>query len=213
VADFVWTARSPLQQAVTPGRAGAIVTPAGVKLAEIRDFDLVQIFARRGQREATAKAIRKHYGVDAPAPRQAVFGKGATLIWSGPDQVMALSPRRPATLRPLDALRGTFGGIASLSDQSDGRCLVSMSGPRARATLAKLSSIDLHDSVFPAGAAATTSIDHTAVNLWRSGEAGDGSPVFNLLVFSSFAESLWHTIVDAAAEFGMEIETRPAASA
>jgi methylglutamate dehydrogenase subunit D len=212
VVDFVWNARSPLQQAVVPGRAGAIVASAGVKLAEIRDFDLVQIFARRGQRETTAKAVKKYYGVEAPAPRQAVFGRGATLIWSGPDQVMALSARKPGTFRPLDALRESFEGIASLSDQSDGRCLIRMSGPQVRAMMAKLTSVDLHDSVFPIGTAATTSIDHTAVNLWRSENSEDGSPVFNVLVFSSFADSIWHTIVDAAAEYGIEIETRTAAS-
>ena len=212
MADFVWTARSPLQQAVKPGRAGAAVASAGVKLTEIRDFDLVQIFARRGQREATAKAIRKCFGAEAPAPRQAAFAKGATLLWSGPDQVMALSARKPGTFRPLDAVRESFEGIASLSDQSDGRCLMRMSGARVRAMMAKLSSIDLHDSVFPVGTAATTSIDHTAVNLWRSENAEDGSPVYNVLVFSSFADSIWHTIVDAAAEYGIEIETRPAAS-
>jgi methylglutamate dehydrogenase subunit D len=212
VVDFVWNARSPLQQAVVPGKAGAIVAFAGVKLAEIRDFDLVQIFARRGQREATAKAVKKHYGVEAPAPRQAVFAKGATLIWSGPDQVMALSARKPGTFRPLDALRESFEGIASLSDQSDGRCLIRMSGPQVRAMMAKLTSVDLHDNVFPIGTAATTSIDHTAVNLWRSENSEDGSPVFNVLAFSSFADSIWHTIVDAAAEYGIEIETRSAAS-
>jgi sarcosine oxidase subunit gamma len=141
--------------------------------------------------------------------RTVAVAKTATLIWSGADQIMALSPRAAGALQPLRALSAVFEGVASLSDQSDGRCLVRMSGPRVRDMLAKLSSVDLHDHAFPVGAAATTSVDHTAVNLWRDADAADGSPVFNLLVFSSFADSIWDGIVDAAAEYGIEVE-RPA---
>ena len=56
-----------------------------------------------------------------------------------------------------------------------------------------------------AGAAAATSIDHTGVNLWRDANAADGSPVFNILVFTSFADSIWHTILDSSAEYGVEV--------
>ena len=209
MADFIWTARSPLQQTVNPGAFGALTAGAGVVLTEIRDFDLVQIMARRGQWDATAKAVKAHYGVAAPTPRTVVAGKDATLIWSGADQIMALSPRATGAYQPVRALSAIFEDVASLSDQSDGRCLVRMSGPRVRDMLAKLSSVDLHDHAFPVGAAATTSVDHTAVNLWRDADAADGSPVFNLLVFSSFADSIWDGIVDAAAEYGIEVE-RPA---
>jgi sarcosine oxidase subunit gamma len=71
--------------------------------------------------------------------------------------------------------------------------------------LAKVSSVDFHEDAFPVGAAASTSVDHTTVNLWRSADAADGSPVFNLLVFSSFAGSLWHTILDSSVEYGVEV--------
>jgi len=33
----------------------------------------------------------------------------------------------------------------------------------------------------------------------------DGQTVFNLLVFATFAESLWHTMLDSAAEYGVVI--------
>jgi len=70
--------------------------------------------------------------------------------------------------------------------------------------LAKVSSIDLHPDVFGVGAAAATSMDHTSVTLWRNNDR-DGQAVFNLLVFGTFAESLWHTILDSAAEYGVTI--------
>ena len=71
--------------------------------------------------------------------------------------------------------------------------------------LAKLSSIDLHPAAFPIGAAAATSMDHTSVTLWRGGDLPDGQAVFNVLVFATFTESLWHTMLDAAAEYGVGI--------
>jgi sarcosine oxidase subunit gamma len=84
--------------------------------------------------------------------------------------------------------------------------LIRIAGPDARAMLAKLSSLDLHPAAFPAGAAAATSIDHTSVNLWRGSDLPDGQAVFNLLVFATFAQSLWHTMLDAAAEYGVDVE-------
>jgi sarcosine oxidase subunit gamma len=48
-------------------------------------------------------------------------------------------------------------------------------------------------------------MDHTSVTLWRGGDRPDGQVVFNLLVFATFAESLWHTMLDSAAEYGVDI--------
>ena len=112
---------------------------------------------------------------------------------------------RAAGSSAIDAARRSFAGFASLSEQSDGRALIRISGPRARDLLAKFCSLDLHPAAFPVGSAAATSIDHTPVTLWRDEDGADGAAVFNLLVFSSFAESLWHTILDSGAEYGIEI--------
>lgn len=204
MADFTWTARSALQHVAIVGRHDAATQKPGIVLSEVCDFDLVLIFARRGKWAATAKAVKAHFGVAAPTAPKAAAGKETTIIWPGADQVMALSPRKDAT-PPLDRLKQAFEGIASLSDQSDGRALIRISGPDATKALAKISSLDFHDSAFPVGSAATTSVDHTTVNLWRSSDGADGFPVFNLLVFSSFAESLWHTVMDSSAEYGVEV--------
>ncbi len=204
MADFTWTASSPLQHATTPGRRGAAVHQPGILLSEVRDFSLVLVFARRGQGPAVAKAAKARFGVDAPSSPQAVAGKSATLIWSDADQFYALFASAEGQ-SPVEALRDSFAGKASLSDQSDGRALIQISGPSARKMLAKLSSLDFDDTVFPVGAAAATSIDHTGVNLWRDANAADGSAVFNVLVFTSFADSIWHTILDSSAEYGVEV--------
>lgn len=204
MADFTWTASSPLQHATTPGRRGAAVHQPGIVLSEVRDFSLVLVFARRGQGPATAQAAKALFGVEGPSTPQAIAGKSATLIWSGADQFYALFANAEGQ-SPVEALRDSFAGKASLSDQSDGRALIRISGASARKMLAKLSSLDFDDTVFPVGAAAATSIDHTGVNLWRDANAADGSAVFNVLVFTSFADSIWHTILDSSAEYGVEV--------
>ncbi|MGX7871791.1 sarcosine oxidase subunit gamma [Mesorhizobium sp. ORM6] len=200
MAEFSWDVRSPLEKALIPGAYGAR-GEAGVSLTEIRNFDLVQVMARRGKAAEVAKVAKARFGVAAPETPKAVGTADATLIWSGPDQFFVLSK---GGKHGMDALGQMFGQSASLSDQSHARVLISISGAKARSMLAKLSSIDLHPGAFPIGAAAATSMDHTSVTLWR-GDDRSGQAVFNLLVFATFAESLWHTMLDSAAEYGVAI--------
>nr|WP_210328964.1 sarcosine oxidase subunit gamma family protein [Mesorhizobium amorphae] len=200
VAEFSWEVRSPLERALVAGPYG-VRGDAGVSLTEIRSFDLIQVMARRGKAADMAEAARARFGVAAPDAPKAVGTPDATLIWSGPDQFFVLSK---AGKHSIEAVGSAFAGSASLSDQSHARVLTSVSGTKARAMLAKLTSIDLHQGAFPIGAAAATSMDHTSVTLWR-GDDRDGQAVFNLLVFATFAESLWHTMLDAAAEYGVNI--------
>lgn len=200
VGDFSWDVRSPLDRALIAGAYGA-VGEAGVSLTEIRNFDLVQVMARRGKTGEMVKAALARFGAAAPETPKAVATADATLIWSGADQFLVLSKGGE---HAMDSLAPVFAGSASLSDQSHARALISVSGAKARMMLAKLSSIDLHPDVFGVGAAAATSMDHTSVTLWR-GNDRDGQAVFNLLVFATFAESLWHTVLDSAAEYGVTI--------
>ena len=200
VAEFSWDIRSPLDRVLAAGAYGA-QGEAGVSLTETRNFGLVQVMARRGKAADLAKAAKARFGVAAPVEPKAVQTSDATLIWSGPDQFFVLSKDGK---HGAGALAQTFASSASLSDQSHARVLISISGAKARTALAKLSSVDLHPDAFPVGVAAATSMDHTSVTLWR-GKDRDGQAVFNLLVFATFAESLWHTMLDSAAEYGVEI--------
>ncbi|QPC94276.1 sarcosine oxidase subunit gamma [Mesorhizobium sp. INR15] len=201
MAEFSWDVRSPLERVLVSGLHGAS-GEAGVSLTEIRNFDLVQAMARRGKSAEMVKAAQGRFGVAAPETPKAINVADATLIWSGPDQFFVLSK---GGRHGIDALGQMFSLSASLSDQSHARVLISISGTKSRAMLAKLSSIDLHAAAFAIGAAATTSMDHTSVTLWRGNDGVDGQAVFNLLVFATFGESLWHMMLDAGAEYGIDI--------
>ncbi|MEP9386880.1 sarcosine oxidase subunit gamma family protein [Mesorhizobium sp. KR9-304] len=202
--ELNWIATTPLSRIYAAGRHGAKGSAAGLAMAELTDFELVQVMARRGMWSAADQACRDAYRRPAPAKPQAVEANGALLIWSGPDQFLVLSARGAGSA--LEKARLAFAGMASLSEQSDGRSLIRVSGPQARDMLAKVCSLDLHPAVFPAGTAAATSIDHTSVNLWRGEDSSDAA-VFYLLVFATFAESLWHTLLDSGAEYGVTIDT------
>jgi methylglutamate dehydrogenase subunit D len=200
VADLSWKETTPLSRIYAPGHHGAR-NASGLSLAELTDFELVQVMARRGQWSVVEDACGSAFGAKAPARPHAVTAQGTTLIWSGPDQFLVLGPRGNVVAKAQAA----FAGIASLSEQSDGRSLIRLSGPRVRDMLAKVCSLDLDPEVFPAGTAAATFIDHTSVNLWR-GEDSGSEVVFHLLIFATFAESLWHTLLDSGAEYGVTID-------
>ena len=208
MVELNWIATTPLSRIYAAGRHGVKESAAGLTMAELSGFELVQVMARRGMWSAADQACKEVYGKAAPARPQVIEADGALLVWSGPDQFLVLSARGGGSA--MERARLAFAGMASLSEQSDGRSLIRIAGARARDMLAKVCSLDLHPGVFPVGAAAATSIDHTSVNLWRGADSGvengNGEATFYLLVFASFAESLWHMLLDSGAEYGITID-------
>ena len=202
--DFLWSSQSPLKKAVVAGHHGAGHGASGVSLSHVSDIALVQVMTRRGRGAEVAKAAKKLFGTEPPAALKIANGKTVTLVWSGPDQFLAFS-LQPKLAPSIDQTEQAFAGSASLSNQSDGRCQIRISGPKAKDALAKMTSLDLHDQVFPVGSAATTSIDHTAVNFWREADDANGNPAYVALVFTSFADTLWHLFVESSLEYGVEV--------
>ncbi len=199
MAKLQWNETAPLQTVADPRRHGAVEGDAGVTVGEIRGFQLVLVLARRGKAEAMRKTAKTQFDADPGDRAKSIAGKnGCVMIWSGPDQFYALTP--VAKAKPVGDLQAKFAKSASISDQSNGRSLIKISGPKTRDCLCKMLSVDLHPGVFEAGDAVSTQMAHMAVNVWR-----DEEDAFSILVFTSFAESLWQTILDHGAEFGVEV--------
>jgi len=91
--------------------------------------------------------------------------------------------------------------LASISDQSGGRAVPRISGPRARDLLAKGLAIDLDSRVSPAGSAVTSTISHMGVQAWQA----DDPQAYHIVIFRSFSESFWRWLTVSAAEYGYEI--------
>ena len=120
-------------------------------------------------------------------------------IWSGPDQWLAR--RHPAPAVGMEAaLAGPFAKFAAIVDQSHGRTLLRVTGPRVRDALAKGLAIDLHPREFKTGYAALTAVAHIGVHCWQT----DGRPTYDFAVPRGFALSFWHWLEASAAEFGLE---------
>ena len=199
MVEPVWNPRSPLNDAAWHNHTRV---STGISIEDQQDFKLFLVMTRRGRSADVGTVTKACLGSEPPKAGQAVQSGDVTLIWSGPDQFLVLASSESAS-RLMDDLRGRLDGIASCSDQSHGRCWLRVCGPSVREMLAKISSLDLHPSAFPIGAAAATSIEHTAVNFWRSDDTADGAATFNILAFASFASSVLHTIVDASREFNL----------
>ena len=176
----------------------AQVSP-GVIVSEVREAGLATVTARKGRRAALVDAARAAFGVELPSLPRCVEGRDMAFIWSGPDQWLAY--RHPAPAGGMEAaLAESFAGLASIVDQSHGRTLLRVTGPRVRDALAKGIAIDLHPREFESGHAAVTAVAHIGVHLWQT----DDRPTYEFAVPRGFALSFWHWLETSAAEFGLE---------
>lgn len=189
------------------GRHGREDGPSGVTLGERLDVGLATVMARKGQAAVLRDAVRTAYGLSLPESSRHVAGPSVGFIGTAPGQWLAVSEPLANDALAADLSR-TLAGLTSISDQSDGRAMVRIRGPRARDVLAKGLPIDLHPSVFRPGSAATSVIALMGVTLWQV----DDTPAYNITVFRSLAGSFWKWLADSAAEFGyvVEVADRPA---
>ena len=172
-----------------------------VSIDVLDNMNVVWIAARKGQTSALVKRIDELHGVTLPSnPRLAKSSSGVDFIGAGPDQWLAIAPAA-AGLDLATVLADQLHGLASVADQTDARTLVSVSGEKARDTLAKGLPIDLHPRAFPEGAVATTHAAHIGVILWRP----IGSDSFIIACSRSYSDSFWRWLTESAAEHGLAV--------
>ena len=157
---------------------------AALTIGQLRLFEL-------GHAAMTASVERLQPRYTGTAP--------VAFAWAGRSQWLVLR-EGPSRLFELQ-LRSSLADVASVTDQSDGRTIVRISGPRARDTLAKGVHIDLHPSVFRPGDTAISIVSNIGVQFWQI----DPAPTYEFAMFRSFAVSFWEWLVDAAAEFGVSV--------
>lgn len=183
-----------------PGRTGNADGAAGATVSERKDLGVASIEGRKGQAAALKSAVKTAYGVDLPDGPVVAKGEDVSLIGTGPYQWLAVSE----TLNNealADDLAAALEGLGSVSDQSSSRAVLRLGGDRARDVLAKGLAVDLDPRIFPDGAAATASISHMGVLVWRSGDD------YDIVLFRSLAGSFWRWLESAAAEYGCDVVT------
>lgn len=199
-----FAARSAFAGIAVPGRHGNGSATPGVVISERTNLGLATLAARRGKGAELAAAARSAYGVVLPSGSTADTSPTAAFIGTAPGQWFVVSERL-ANGALADDLTARLGAFASITDQSDGRGVVRVSGPAARAALAKGLPIDLHPSVFRTGSAATTVISLIGAQIWQV----DETPTYDIAVFRGYAGSFWRWLAASAAEFGYTVEPAP----
>ncbi len=191
-----WWPRSAWAGVARAGRHGRVQGEAGVRLTLGDGMGLATLIAADGQETTLRQILTDRFGWSLPEPGRANVVGERGLVWSAPGQWLAVAESRQG----LSGLAEAVHGLAAVTDQSDARALVRVTGPCARMALSKGLTIDLHPSAFRAGQAAVTSMAHIGAQIWQRNEA----PTYDLTVARSFAHSFWSWLDHAAAEFGYE---------
>jgi heterotetrameric sarcosine oxidase gamma subunit len=191
---------SALVGVATPGRFGKASGEPGVVIQERAGLGLATVAARKGQAAALKDAIASGYGVELPDGSRVAHGSSVSFIGYGPGQWLAVSETLGSEALARD-LAQRPKGLASVSDQSGGRTVIRISGPRARNVLAKGLLIDLDPRAFPLGSAATSTISLMGVQLWQAGDTRS----YDIALFRSVSQSFWRWLTASAAEFGYEV--------
>jgi len=120
------------------------------------------------------------------------------LMRTGPEEFVLVGD--DATDRTA-LLRTSIGAdTGAVTDLSQARCRIRITGAQCRSTLGKLFALDLRESTFPIGDVALTGTHHVPSMLHRL-----GADAFDLYVFSTYAHDQLGTVLDAALEYGVEL--------
>jgi sarcosine oxidase subunit gamma len=189
---------------LAPERFGAVTDAPGVVITSRDDVSLAAVMVRKNMTESLCRRVSENFDMNLPLTPRHVASGPLSFTWAGPGRWLATSAEdKPAALETR--LGSAFAGIASVANQSGGRSLIRVSGPRVRAALAKGVAIDLDPSVFTPGDTALTVVAHINVHFWQT----DATPTYNFVVFRSFAVSFCEWLVSAAAEFGVAVAPPP----
>jgi sarcosine oxidase subunit gamma len=193
--------QSPLATLHLGGRAGEAAADAQVRLAEKPATGKLNLRADPAD-AALMRALEGALGYALPLVPNRTNGEGGRgAFWLGPDEWLITVPggQEGALFEALS--QAAAGHHVALSDISDARTVLSLSGLRARDVLEKGCGLDLHPRAFETGHCAQTRLARAAVLLHQTGDA----PAYDIYVAWSFAAYLWVWLEDAAREFGLAI--------
>jgi len=152
-------------------------------------------------------AVQKALGVALPSEPNSTTGQDdLRVFWLGPDEWWVVTPGDGPAM--ADKLRAAVAGQkAAVTDVSESRTCIHISGARARDLLAKGCPLDLHPRAFSAGRCAQSLCAKAMVTLHQveDDDAKGGGPAYDVYVLNSFAEYLWLWLEDAAREYGLRV--------
>lgn len=202
MADVAPWTRHALDGVAQDGRYGTADGAAGVH-AVLDAPSIAMVAAYRAHVDECRDRLATWLGVerDILAPRRAVCGQDREAIWTGPERWLILVPGQ-ARLEAM--LTDALGSSAAVTDQSDGRFRLQLSGQRVRDALVKGVAIDLHPRVFREGDCASLMLSHLNCAIARR----HGPSTYDLVGPRAATGDVWHWLIASAGEYGLQLETR-----
>ena len=178
-----------------PGHHGVNAIGLYARVMETRG--VASLAAHLGAGDAVIAAARQQFGLDLPRTPGFSRAPGLRAIWAGPGRWLIVAEG------DVEAnLAEQLGAHATVTDQTDARTVIHLSGPRAADTLAKGVGLDLHPRAFRPGMAALTLAADVPVLLWQE----DAAPTYALAIPRSYAGSVAAWLVASAVEYGLVVE-------
>lgn len=194
---------TPLDGLTTPlqtnddARASAVTDSLRISHAPIGS--LIQISGWAPDFEAAVLPTLEQLGLSGLGHfDRAQIGSDCICFRTAPNRLLIWQKVPEDLLAQLGALDPA---VSPILDLSHGRVQISVSGVKATDLMTRLTSIDLRDRSFPMNAFAQTEIHHTSCLIFRS-ESG----LYELLLPSSYARSLWSYICDVARPLGLQTD-------
>lgn len=201
--SFAPLARSPIAPpppvAVVAGwEVSARRSTAALTITDCTPLAKVQVKAPE------AGAVAETLGVAHLAARR--DDHAALVVGSGPGEWLVLAPSgtTPEVASRLETRLGALDEFWSLVDLTHGRALLRLTGPDSPATLAKVCGIDLSERVTPNGTAFRSSVARLVTDVVRDDRGG--VPSYLLHCEISAGDHLFHALVDAGEEFGIDVD-------
>ncbi len=208
MADFSLYARSGLEHLLQPGHRGDYTGEPGVAVALRDDQALAYVLVRNGKTGELQTRVQERFGLRLPMAAQHSEDDsnpnpdGLGFVWAGPGRWLAKTAAQSGAALET-TLRNELSGLASIINQTDGRCVFRLSGPSLREVLAKGIPLDLDPRAFGPGDTALTLVGHVSVHFWQL----DRVPTYEFAVPRSFAASFCEWLFAAAASHGVVVRT------
>jgi sarcosine oxidase subunit gamma len=149
-----------------------------------------------------ASALAATLGASLPiTPNTWIRTDVATAIWLGPDEWLVVTDLDTVAAQEEHLRSMVMGDGGAAVDVSGQRVTLRLSGSHVRDVLAKGCALDLHRDVFRPGASAQTTLGCAGIVLIADAEPDH----FTMLVRASFVDYLVDWLVDAAAEFRVDV--------
>ena len=149
------------------------------------------------------RGVSAALGLELPTdPRSSASRDGEAILALGPDEWLVVLPMEVASER-VESLGGALSGTHhALVDVTHSRTIMGLSGPHARDVLMKATNVDVHPRAFSAGQCIQAHLARCHMLLHQL----DDSPAYDIYVHRSFAAYAWTWLLDAAGEYGIEVQ-------